>query len=378
MRILILLFFVNICFSQTPTAITINLEDAYPETIPNFNFFIEETIDNRFDKTSIGIVQKGMGNRRYFADLDSPIGFAFQNLNNHLFAESLDKEPYVIRINELFVREETKAVKEQGFAFIDFDILQKKNDTTYIFLKNYNAEVSNDKYSIDVTGKHNERIVASYIACLEKFSNDIENGFNFLNKKIAIRTKNNFLENHSSKGSSPAYYHTYTDFYNAFENTEANFTVGQTFTDRDLVEKVFIRDSKDSHCRDFIYYDGENYYLNAKTYSNDQYFVKTYPFLNNTLLFNDQLMSNYYLAMGKSGFWYNTPRSSYLFSPEDGVIYWINKAKMKTLLKENHPKLFKQFKRDGYKDIQFIKTTLEVLKKEYKGRENELISILQS
>ena len=324
----------NLCFSQSERDMRI-IDFGDLEFVEDLGkkIYVSEVIDNRFDRTSIGIIQLGIYNNRQFVTLAPSFTDQLQVICNKLLPKSVNKSSFVIRINELFIAEESKAFSEGAKAYVNIDVLSKL-DGSYFFQKNYSNLVLNENFSLDVTGKHKYRIVEAIRNCIEEFSLDFENS-NLNNRRIELEKSGDFDKNLSDH-TSPTLFSNYVDFYNGFEITDSISYTKKENPNRDMTEKIFLKNEDEEHLEESFFYDGKDYYINAKVFSNKAYFVRTHK-IDEFLLFNDRVMSNYFLAMGKSGLFYHNERRCYVFSVKTGIVYMVLRGKMKTLLEDDYP-----------------------------------------
>ncbi|MGC4020578.1 MAG: hypothetical protein QM734_00850 [Cyclobacteriaceae bacterium] len=128
---------------------------------------MDSVIDNRANKESIGVVQKGMSNRQVAADFT--IGFlpALQNYFNVVVGKINDRQKRVIAvIDEFNIAEKTYRMKEVGFAdvSISFCVLDSG------LRKLYACSNHQESGGMDVTASHIKRINACLEGCLKEFA----------------------------------------------------------------------------------------------------------------------------------------------------------------------------------------------------------------
>jgi len=111
MRLQIILFFVlltTILVAQSDHTIQI---DAQPLTLKNRVFHIQEVWDNRKTPSSIGFVQKGLGNKRINANFKEPFSEYLLQTFNHLIPPK-STTPIIAKIHNLYISERTTFSKD--------------------------------------------------------------------------------------------------------------------------------------------------------------------------------------------------------------------------------------------------------------------------
>ena len=333
-------------FSQVAVEKSFALNPKDSENFQAFSFQIDEVIDNRFDKTSIGIIQRGTANTRFFLDFETSLPQEIKWYLERKMPEIENARKYTLRVNEFFIKEVTKAFNEDGVATLNVDFLTKDTSGNYYFLGNYVANIWNDSKSLDVTGKHTQRAAKALKSCFSGFQKDFENG-TLENREILVEKAGSFINN-KLDDSEAKLFQTYVDFYNwnpVSDLAEEEVTI-RPMDNEDGFEKYEISfQNKKSPSKYFIWWDGSHYYINSGVFSESKYYVKSY-LIGTYLLFNENLKSNYYLAMGKSGLFYFSKQRHYLFSIEEGIIYQLKDKNIKKYLKEFLPDYYKAYKKE--------------------------------
>lgn len=131
------------------------------------SFYIEQVIDSRLVKASVGEVQTGMLNSKAAANFAQPLD---QELSA-FFTASLPKQvaqvPVILRVNKLWVSEHTTYSSETGTAEAVVDFYYK-SDSGYHKL--YSAIAIASQQGLDVTKKHEENIARVLADCLKQFA----------------------------------------------------------------------------------------------------------------------------------------------------------------------------------------------------------------
>ena len=136
-------------------------------TIPRQQYKLEELVDGRERKESIGLVQTGVLNKKKFAVFEKSLEEEFSVVlkNSDVFLQEGD--PITIRITKLNVDEITSFSKETGRAELVADFFLKSGEE-YIYLNSFHG--SSETISLDVTLYHPNLIVKSLESVLIQFS----------------------------------------------------------------------------------------------------------------------------------------------------------------------------------------------------------------
>ena len=163
--------------------------------IENRNFYISKVIDERKDKSIIGISQKGAFNKKINTKFTDGVEISvFNFISNSLPKEEGQKE-IVVKIIELQISEVT-VWNETGKATIKMDFYSY-NDAGH-FVKVFQTGAVIAESSIDVTKRHEARIRQTIINCMEKFSfstwiENLSSQFSE-NKKMEVSLPDNLVE----------------------------------------------------------------------------------------------------------------------------------------------------------------------------------------
>lgn len=311
------------------------------ETVLVTDFYISEIIDNRILKTNIGIAQKGLMNRKVLSDFSKDFDVELLEYLSTILPVDSTKTALSLRINQLLISEHTGAFKETGKAIVRLDVLEKDNLNNYSALGSFTAERS--KNSMDVTRKHDDRIRAVLKDCMVQF--DSLDWKSITPDKIDItRPKEAKIIN---EGVAEGFFKTYTELANNDALSNLTFRVQNRSTD----EKLHLKDSLNKKITHFAYYDGEAIFLNASTYSGERHYIKTER-LDSFLLFTDIFVnqdnvSGMSMAFGVLGVLASNERQTVLFDLNSGQFHALNRSKMRLILKNDYPDLYKKFKRDS-------------------------------
>lgn len=353
----LLLFIAVNTFSQE--SIKIQLDSVFFETkvdIPNF--YVEKVIDNRIYEKYIGIAQLGSYNLKSPIDFEDPLKFELSNFFKRLFPYEQSKTPITIRINELFIKEETKILTEIGAVTLQFDILKRKENDLYYLLNSYT--ITSQRRTLDATNGNIGRLAGV-----------LNDAINIMISKIDV-TKSGRIINLSDKVEPPilsskpdiGFYYTKSELAHnlVVDNIKTTVTEKSKNKGSNIIK---ITDSDEIPIDCFAYYDGENIYLNASVYSDSKYFIKTYR-VDNFLLFTEDFIADnhidgFTIAKGKSGYKYVKSRRPVLYNLADGKFYTVRRDNMAQLLEKKYPDFYKRFKKNEKKHIQETYEIIEFL-----------------
>ena len=246
----------------------------------------------------------------------------------------------VVRVNQLLISEHRGAFKETGKATVNLDVLNfDKNN--YILLGSFSAYA--EKNSVDVTGKHDDRIREILKSCLIQFSE--LNPDTQMNRTI-------LLENPSAPVilSEPIKKGFYTSFSELYNN--------QPFQDASIVfkdyssnqEKLNLEEREHKRALYYAYSDGDYIYLNASNYSGEKHFVKS-ELIDKYLLFNDTFVNQdkaagMSLAFGVLGLLMSNEQTNVLLDLYTGQYHSIDGSKIRMLLNDKYPDLYKHVRKN--------------------------------
>ena len=352
--ILILSVLVTTIYAQKKDVHIIELLPNETETKIETDFYISEIIDNRIIKNNIGIAQKGLMNRKVLSDFSKPFDLELLDYLETILPKDSNKTNLSVRINQLLVSEQTGAFKETGKAIVRLDVLIKNNDSSYGSLGSFEATKS--KNSMDVTGKHDDRIRAVLKECLLQFDSLDWKKIKPLKIDVNRPLKANVLLEPVKHG----FFQTYTELANNIPLENLSFQIQNRSTET----RLHLKDSLGNKMKHFAYYDGNDIYLNASTYSGDRYYIKTERF-DDFLLFSDVFVNQdnvmgMSMAFGVLGLLSSNERQSVMFDLNTGTFYPLNRTKMRLILKNDYKDLYKKHKRDT-RNLEVMKEILNEL-----------------
>lgn len=146
-------------------------------SVPGFLHRVVDIVDAREQTYCIGIVQRGMGNKKvaaFFKDgLKAEFGYLFANS----FAADAQSKPLVLRINKLQVYEITYSNREMGIVELSISLLEKEDDH---HVEIYETGVTVERKSLmDVTSAHDANIAQALQNCLVDFVDREQRGLTY-------------------------------------------------------------------------------------------------------------------------------------------------------------------------------------------------------
>ncbi len=341
-------------FGQNQDYHIIRLMPIEDDTIADVNFYVSKILDNRVYKDNLGIAQKGVFNKKVLSKFDKPFEDELMEYLNAIFPPSASKKPIVLRINQLLISEQTGALKETGKATVNLDVLGFGNGTHY-FMGSFSAYA--EKNSVDVTGKHDDRIREILKNCLVQFSGSDQQN---IGKRI-ISLERKTVPAILNASLQPGFYTSFSELYanKPFQDATIVFKDHGPFP-----EKLFLEDRMHKRALYYAYSDGETIFLNASNYSGEKHFVKTER-IDKYLLFTDTFVNQdkvagMSMAFGVLGILMSNEQTHVLLDLYTGQYHNIDSSKIRLLLKNDYPELYKQVRKDS-KNRDVIKSTLNKL-----------------
>ncbi len=329
---------VNFCQAQDYHII--NLLPLEEDTVENVNFYVSKIIDNRIYKDNLGIAQKGVFNKKVLSTFYNPFEEELMDYFNAIFPANTSKSPLVLRINQLLISENTGAFKETGKATVNLDVLTEK-DAIYYFLGSFSAYA--EKNSVDVTGKHDDRIREILKSCLIQFSELKPN--TQMNRPILIENPSSpvILSEPIKKG----FYTSFSELYNNQPFQDASIVFKDYSSNQ---EKLNLEEREHKRALYYAYSDGDYIYLNASNYSGEKHFVKS-ELIDKYLLFNDTFVNQdkaagMSLAFGVLGLLMSNEQTNVLLDLYTGQYHSIDGSKIRMLLNDKYPDLYKHVRKN--------------------------------
>lgn len=321
----------------------ISLEDENDVPLES-QFYIENVYDGRQLKNSIGMIQKGITNRKVLANFEKPLETEIRDYMAKIYPKREGAVPVSLRVNELYISEYTEAATETGYASIVADVIEYKNNGEYI-AGTYSSTIEGT--GMDVTRKHDDRIKKALQQCMGRYIVTPPE------EKLAIPyDKNAPIMGRVALKPEKGIYVSYKDLISNKPNEASNYYLKSKEDKYHLVNSTTGKKEENY----YAYSDGEDVYLNVSRYALSKYYAKTYRiadkyFINDVHISEDKavnmgavfglvgLLSMMALDMDET----NIPM---MIDVNTGQPYFLEKSTIKTMLGER-PDLLKEYKKSN-------------------------------
>lgn len=320
------------------------------------NFFVTSVIDNRENKANIGFAQIGFLNKKVPAKFEHDFEFHLMRAFIVLLPMSREKEQLIVRVNKLYITEETMDETELGVCEIEMEFL-KEEDTTLIVLKKCNAIVQGT--DVDATGKHDKRIIKAITDCINQYSNSIwkESDYEYVVGNDEVRYKYDY--------KAPLKKGLYFKYDNLIRNNPVD-SIGyelKQINNNDETPHFQIYNKKtDKRIKRLLgFSDGKYIYLNARSYTSANYFVKS-ELIGRYIYFEDKYYSDVAaVAFGIIGGLLTYKHVGIVLDTKRGEVKVLDNLTMETILTP-HPEILAKYKSKD-KSIELTRTTIEEVNK---------------
>lgn len=282
--------------------------------LPNRQFHIETVIDHRMNKETIGFIQKGLGNKRINAKFSETLPIHLLKTFSRLIPVKTNTTiPIIAKVHNLYISERTTAWKEFGKAEITIEFLTA--DTSRSWGKFF-AEV--EQNGMDVTKKHDERILLALETCLKKLVESWDNP-----PSVSANLENFSFD--PSKSMKEGFYPTFSSFVKQEPLTDAAYTIKFNKKNQNWVEVYRQSDGKRVKKDLFGFCDGQNFYLSAIQYSYQPHFVKAH-FTGTYFYFEDKISNTgATIAFGLIGALASNKTKGILLDTRTGLVSELNR-----------------------------------------------------
>lgn len=135
--------------------------------VPGRPFYIRQVLDARLVDNSVGVVQKGLLNKKVSAEFEQPLPQALQAFTDLHLPQQAGQYPVTMRVKRFWVTEFTSSSAESGTTDIALDFVYEQEGQHYLL---YSTAKLNTYYGLDVTHKHEGSIAASLSQMLQEFA----------------------------------------------------------------------------------------------------------------------------------------------------------------------------------------------------------------
>ena len=132
-------------------------------TVANFPYRVADIMDAREQTYCIGMVQRGMTNKRTPAFLKEGLTTEFGYLFANSFANESVKKSLVLKINKLQIYEITYAKREVAIVELGITFFEKEGDA---LVEVHETGITLERSGLEVTRKHDENIAKAVEKCL--------------------------------------------------------------------------------------------------------------------------------------------------------------------------------------------------------------------
>lgn len=237
------------------------------DVLSNFDYKIVRVIDNRLVKSNIGVAQKGINNKKVVAKFPKPFELYMTSVLQSIISKKDNSKELILVFNELNVSEQTKAFSEIGQARVQMGFL-KSVEGKLVLLGEFESQ--KESRGLDVTNKHDERILSAIKDCFDQFKQfaDYESeGEPFeLNQKLKLDY---------TKTLPKGLYATHTSLIQKKPSNLKNYILEKKGTKK--FPKYFLKDSTNVKIkrRMAAISDGISIYIHASRYSYGSHYVKS-------------------------------------------------------------------------------------------------------
>jgi len=239
--------------AQTPHKIHFKANKNEPKI--SYNFKIDEVIDDRINTEIIGMVQKGLSNRKTPAVTKEALVNVIHDYLDQVFIKSA-KRSLVMKLNEFWVSEKTMFAKERGRFEISFELLEVVDMDT-LSLGFYSADIEGK--GMDVTKNHDKRIKEGIRAAFE----------NFIAGRQSEEVSDERLDFSLGipEDLKEGFYESYIDLV---RNTPAKdtMTTGEVNRVNDDISRYYLKKADGKKAKYYAYKSEKELYLNVYSFGN--------------------------------------------------------------------------------------------------------------
>lgn len=306
-----------------------------PELPLNTDFYIEKIIDARANKENIGVAQRGMFNKQVPAHFSEDFVVHLKNYFDALLPKEDGKTPLTLKVNQLYISERTSAMSELGNCEMQLEFLKSENAQLFS-LGAFSSSVENG--GLDVTAGHDKRIKQAFQECIEGFATS-----KWKSKELIAVEE---LDNATFDAKAELIKGLYLNFSDLKSNKPKNdisYFTQLVAKDKKTEHYMVYHNGKKKRVKNlFGYSDGENIYLNASRYTQNEYFVKS-MLIGRYIYFEDHYSSPAAAAgFGLVGTLASMRHTGIILDTKTGVTSVLNNKNMENLLKD-YPALEEEY-----------------------------------
>lgn len=176
-------------------------------TVPGFMYRVVDIIDAREQTYCIGIVQRGMGNKKVAAFFKAGMKAEFDYLFGNSFGVDASNKPVILRINKLQVYEITTSNREMAIVELNISLLEKEGEQ---YIEIFETGVTVERSSMmDVTSSHDKNIAQALQNCLVEF---VDREYRGLTYRRPATTNHIYPILQEGAALKPGIFRTFNDF----------------------------------------------------------------------------------------------------------------------------------------------------------------------
>jgi len=172
------------CHSEDDKIFLISLRKEKIE-LTYFPIKFKEIIDNRYNRITIGNVQRGLFNKRWPATFELDMQAEVQQLLANSKVMGNEYGEYTIIINSIWINEITYRSQEKGVVNLNFSIAKSDNGN-FVIISSQNVILEEEV--MDATTNHDSRIALAFRKGLSNFQ--VTPKYKYLNEKFVLRVNN--------------------------------------------------------------------------------------------------------------------------------------------------------------------------------------------
>lgn len=355
---LLFFFSISLCFAQKNYH-TIKFKNDVKPFKANFKF--SGIIDKRPMKENIGYVRKGLNNRRVYAKLEGEFETTLADIVNKIIEdEDTSSNEVFFFINEFNIDERMTAMKEKGICRIEIEFA-KQEQSTYFSLGKFSSVI--EEGGIDVTQKHDERIMKCLRECIVQFEQS--DWANYETTEIfPWDESNNEYENGISQAPIKGMYGSFENMIGGQPMEEFPIVFSRKkFKSKSLPKydfKVVNKEDKDKSVM-FIS-NGTDLFMHASRYSTFKYFIKS-KYVGKYSYFEDRVASaTATYLFGVTGTAISAKNIGIILDTSNGEVFQLTKANLYEMLKD-HKEILTTFKKSKKKKEDMEKALVALNKK---------------
>ncbi len=334
MKYLMTVFVVGLLSYATQAQEATYIVKLKPKKTLKADFTCAKIIDKRLVKTNIGFAQKGMMNTP--AKAIFPDGFEpyMQRTMDKLLPKSEDKEALVLIFHELNVSEKTTAFSEKGFCRIAIEFAREQEGQFYS-LGFFDAEIQ--KGGMDVTKKHDDRILEGLAKCVKGF---VESDWK--NKAGELIEEEETFTYDFKAVPAEGIYASFGKMAKSESIPNVDYHIRTNKANKRFLKFQVYEGKRKTKKRVMYFSDGAHVYINATRYSYGSYFIRS-KHLGRYIYFEDRFSDPAAgMAFGLVGAAISTSTKSVILDTETGLVKVLRKADMTNFLKD-YPEILKTY-----------------------------------